>query len=95
MDPIERAFWHFHWTNPDVYKELVKMSHALRDVGRQHYGIACLFEVIRYHRDIKTTDPVFKLNNNHKALYARLLMANEPDLKGFFQLRERTAQHRR
>ena len=31
----------------------------------------------------------FVLNNNYTALYARRIMANEPDLDGVFRLRER------
>jgi len=31
----------------------------------------------------------FRLNNNHRALYARMLMSNCDELKGFFLTRER------
>ena len=39
---------------------------------------------------IHTSSPAgaFKLNNNFTAHYARLLMAQEPDLEGFFETRE-------
>ena len=38
-----------------------------------------------------TPDPVFKLNNNHRAFYARLLMAQEAELEGFFEVRSSVA----
>ena len=92
MDAIERAFWQFHWSNPDVYDELRKLARTLMNHGRKHYGISALFEVVRYHRALKTTDPVFKLNNNHRALYARLLMEREYELQNFFETRDRPAK---
>jgi hypothetical protein len=36
---------------------------------------------------VETTDAEWKLNNNWTPYYARKLMANEPELKGFFEIR--------
>ena len=36
---------------------------------------------------MQTTDPEYKINNNFTAFYARLIMAQEPDLAGIFDLR--------
>jgi hypothetical protein len=70
-------------------------EHALhlRRKGRTHYGIKALFEVVRFHRALETTDKCaeWKMNNNYSALYARLLMANEPELCDFFRTRSRRA----
>jgi len=91
-DKIANAFRKFHRENPSVYDELVKISRSLKHKGRGHYGIGALFEVIRFHRALQTNDPSFKLNNNYRALYARLIMENEPDLDGFFDTRIRKAR---
>ena len=88
---IEAAFLEFHAENPDVYRELRTLAHSLKAAGRSHYGIKALYEVVRFHRALQTTDDHFKLNNNFTALYARMLMEQEPDLVGFFELRQRTA----
>lgn len=93
-DAIANDFRKFHRENPDVYLELVKISRQLKDRGRNHYGIGALFEVIRFHRAIRTNDPVFKLNNNYRALYARLIMDQEADLSDFFETRVRKANVR-
>lgn len=90
-DEIAKHFWEFHRANPSVYDELVKISRQLRLRGRMHYGVGALFEVIRFHRAITTTDPEFKLNNNYRALYARLIMEQEEDLRDFFETRVRKA----
>lgn len=95
-DRIERDFWAFHIANPHVYAELREHALALRHRGRSHYGIKALFEVVRFHRALDTTDKCseWKLNNSYTALYARLLMANEPELRDFFRTRVRRAPHR-
>ncbi len=81
-------FQEFHNANPRVYVELVKLARMLQGKGREHYGIGALFEVVRFHRAIQTTDALFKLNNNYRSRYARLIMGQEIDLDGFFETRE-------
>jgi hypothetical protein len=69
-DDIEEAFWPFHRENPRVWNTLIALARSLKRRGRQHYGIGALFEVIRFHCALETTDIEFKLNNDHRALYA-------------------------
>lgn len=93
LDRIERDFWAFHVSNPRVYDELRDHALELRRRGRSHYGIKALYEVVRFHRAMNTTDKCseWKLNNSFTALYARMLMANEPELRDFFRTRIRRA----
>lgn len=93
-DKIAKAFRKFHAENPDVYRELVILSKKLLSAGRDRYGIKALFEIIRFHRAIRTTDPAFKINNNFSSLYARLIMKDYPELEDFFEIRVRTAKVR-
>jgi hypothetical protein len=84
-DPRVRAFWEFHRDNPHVYSKLRDLALELRHRGHRRYGINGLCEVVRWHHALKTTGE-FKLNNNHRPYYARLLM-QEPALRGFFSKR--------
>lgn len=84
---LAKEFLAFHRDNPHVYHELRRLALHLQARGRKHYGIGGLFEVLRWQRAMETTDHDFKLNNDHRAFYARLLMAKEPLLKGFFATR--------
>jgi len=94
-DRIARNFAQFHHENPHVYQGLRHLALRLRRAGRDHYGIKALFEVLRYEQALITTsDDGLKLNSNYTALYARKLMQDEPELDGFFQLRERIARYR-
>ncbi len=94
VDRIEAAALEFHRQNPHVYIELRDLARRLLAKGRTHYGIGALFEVARFHRALETSEPAYKLNNNYRAIYARMLMENEPDLAGFFDIRERTTAAR-
>lgn len=89
---IQEQFEEFHRLNPALYKEIVRRARALKRVGFKFYGISPLIEVARYHLHVrfKRTDE-FKINNNHKSRYARLIMKQERDLDGFFKLRKLTA----
>ncbi len=92
LDDIEASFWAFHLANPEVYAELRDLALRLRRQGRKHYGIKALYEIVRFQRVINTrTSADWKLNNDFTCMYARLLMRNEPDLRGFFRTRRRIA----
>lgn len=88
---IAERFEAFHARNPHVYQTLRDMALEMRRRGHRQYGIKALFEVLRFNYAMRTEGDTFKLNNNYTALYARLLMDNEPELDGFFELRRRTA----
>lgn len=85
---LEAKFQEFHSDNPKVYEELLALANQARSRGRHRIGIGMLFEVLRWNRYLTTTDPDFKLNNNYRSRYARLLMDNHPELQGLFETRE-------
>ena len=89
---IDRQFEDFHHGNPHIFESLRHMALDLKARGVTHYGIATLFEVLRWQSDMQTNDEPFKLNNNYRSRYARLLMKREPRLAGFFSLRELRAE---
>lgn len=89
---LETAFWSFHHTNPLVYELLVKYARQWARTN-DHGSINLLFERVRWDfgTTIQPTDG-FKLNNNHRAFYARLIEDKEPDLGNFFRLRQQRQQ---
>lgn len=90
---IDETFQAFHQANPWVYTRLVEMARELVEVGHSRFGIGLLFEVMRWQQMRTTTDPSsgYKLSNNYRSRYARLIMASEPDLRGVFETRRLTA----
>jgi hypothetical protein len=85
---IADRFEDFHKANPHVYSTLVWLAKQWRRrTGGRKLGIKTLYERTRWELSLDTNDPDFKLNNNFTAFYARLIMLNEPDLAGMFDLR--------
>lgn len=93
-DPIELAFREFHAKHPHVYYQLLRLSRQWVEAGHAKLGIATLYEKLRWEWHVAglLDKDGYKLNNNYKALYARMLMELNPELDGLFELRERTAK---
>ena len=91
-ETIEERFRAFHDANPHVYRLLRALALDYKRAGHRHCGMKMLYEVLRYRSGIYTQGEPYKLNNNYTALYARLLMEREPELAGFFEIRERRAE---
>lgn len=94
MGKLEKAFWVFHKENPRVYRMLVQFARQWRSTmgPNAKLGIKHLCERVRWETAIKTTDDTFKLNNNHTAFYARLIMDYNSDLEDIFRLRQQRIQ---
>jgi len=90
-DAIEAQYEEFHAEHPEVFEWLVDMARKAKARGHGRYGIAGLFESLRWHRMIEKGDREFKLNNNLRAIYARRIMEAYPELDGFFETRTRRA----
>ena len=90
----ERKFERFHQDNPEVYTEIIRVARQLKARGFRQCGMKLIFERLRWLRAVRTrSDDGFKLNNNWTAFYARLIMAANPDLRGFFRLREQELEY--
>lgn len=90
-DP-EAEFQDFHRANPHVYRILRQMALDYKRAGNRRCGIKMLWEALRYSSGVQTQGDPYKLNNNYTAYYARLLMRQERELRGFFEIRGRRAE---
>ena len=86
---IAERFADFHIQNPDVYKAIVEIASVMKGRGIHKMGIALIFERLRWlhYIDTKGAEP-FKLSNDFRSEYSRLIMQQEPSLAGFFEIRE-------
>lgn len=92
MADIPNEFAAFHYLNRHVYRVLVALARQWVSLtGRGKLGIGALYERARWELAVTTMDPDYKLNNNFRAYYARMIMAFEPDLDGMFDLRSSDA----
>ena len=94
MGKLEIQFWEFHRKNPIVYKYLVQFAFQwrMRRGNKAQLGMKALFERVRWQVSMGKTTGDFKLNNNHTAFYARLLMRNNPKLQDMFKVRRQRIQ---
>lgn len=80
----------FNDKNPHIRNKLRRMALELKRKGHDHYGIKALIEVLRWDYAVRTrSGGDFKINNAFATPYAHLLMAENPELRGFFKTRQR------
>jgi len=85
---IAERFDSFHKQNPHVYEALCKLALQMKRRGVTRYSIKGLFEQLRWLYALQTQGEEYKLSNDFTSRYARLLLERNPELQGFFALRE-------
>ena len=87
---LEERFLEFHAKHPEVYAALSRFAHQWRDRKGPdaRLGIKMVLERVRWELGLGAKDESPRINNNHSAFYARLLMAQEPALEGMFFLKK-------
>jgi len=89
---VERAFasWIGSEDGRVVEAEVIRRAMLLRSRGIQRWGIASLWEAIRYDSTLALHGEAgaWKLNNSFRAHLARKVMADVPQLGGFFSCRD-------
>ena len=86
----EERFRQFHERNPQVYAWLVNAARQVKARGRV-VGMRLLIERLRWEiaLSIDRAGDAWRINNDYAPRFARLIMAQEGDLAGFFETRER------
>ena len=84
---IQQRFEIFDKANPAIYELLVSGAYDAVAEGHQAFGVAFIFERIRWKLPIETYGDDFKLNNDFRSRYVRKIEQNEPGLVGFFRTR--------
>ena len=86
---IDERFKKFHTNNPVVYEKIVRIARELQLLGKRKVGMSLIFERLRWLDYIETKDDEpFKLSNDYRAEYSRLIMLQETDLVGVFDIRQ-------
>ena len=87
---LAQKFEHFHRLNPHVFWHIKEIAWELRRTGHRCGSVKLIFERLRWLYALATLGDTdgFKLNNNHHAYYARVLMKLHPEFDGFFVLRK-------
>jgi len=88
---IQEQFDEFHRLNPSVLANLETLTTDYLRRGRKRVGIGMLFEVLRWQHDLATRGDAFRLNNNYRSRYVRLMLARHPEWECAFHTRELVA----
>ena len=89
ISPKFRQFMRYDSLNPHVYKLFVGFAEQAKTGNHENLGARAIMEQIRWYTQIITKGDTFKINNNHAAYYARMLMLTDPkNFKGFFRKRK-------
>ena len=86
---IQQQFESFHTRHPEVLRQIMGMAYDLQRRGHTRIGIGMLFEVLRWQH-MTAADPAeaFRLNNNYRSRYVRLICDLDADLGDLFEQRE-------
>lgn len=87
---IQERFENFNADNPQVYTTICAMARSWVAKGNSNLGIGMVFEVMRWDHAMRTQGDPFKLNNDYRSRYVRLIEENELDLVGVFRKRTLT-----
>lgn len=88
MSRLQAEFEAFDRQNPRVWEYFILFAFQAIDRGRKHLSVALIVERIRWEIYLTTTsDDLFKINNNHRAYYARKWKRTFPNHASFFRIR--------
>ena len=84
-------FKDYHKQHPEIWFEFVRVAIQKKDAGFNTFSAKGIFEIIRWKYQTRTKYNI-RLSNRFTPDYARKLMNENPEFKGFFKLRPLTAK---
>jgi hypothetical protein len=82
-----RAFLRFHTENPKVWEAFVTFAREALAAGAKRIGARLIAERVRWEARIERRG-AYKLNDHYTPMYARMLVAKNPELGPVFEFRE-------
>lgn len=79
----------------NVASSVIVEAGKLRAVGFKKYGIAPIWETVRYNRDVvfgPQKKGTYKLNNTHRAFMVRWIENEHGEWRGFFTQRKQQTE---
>jgi hypothetical protein len=87
MNRLWREFLEFDAANPHVWELFERFAFEAIEAGHETLSASLICERIRWETTVVTTDTEFKLNNNHRAYYARKFNSIHQNIPQKFVLR--------
>lgn len=83
----EYRFWDYLKKNLKLYRRLIAVTRSAKS-GVTFWGIDGICAVARYLFTFEGRPERYKMTNNYRPFFARFIMENNPDLDGFFVVKE-------
>lgn len=83
-----KSFRAFHEANPHVYQAFKQKAHEAKAAGVEKTSHWLIMNVLRWESGLQTSGKEWRISNDHISIYARLLIWNEPEFEGFFDLHQ-------
>lgn len=85
---IQERFERYHTKHPEVFNHLVRLAREVKSTGLKRCGISLLWERLRWFYWIECdASEKYRMNDNYRSRFVRLLIDKHPEFKGFFKLR--------
>jgi hypothetical protein len=82
------GFWDWLDQNQHIYDAAVRVARQGKRIGYDRWSVQGVMEILRWQTKIReNAHGPLKINHNARSGLARLIMAREPDLEGFFETR--------
>ena len=78
----------FHAANTALYDRIKSKAAEARTTGRNKYSMWVIINVLRWDQEIVCNGDDFKISNDFIALYARMLVWDDPGYDGFFSIKQ-------
>lgn len=89
---LEIEFKEYDKANPEVWQMFCRFAFEAIDRGRKTLSVSLIIERVRWETFIATqSGDGFKINNNHRAFYARKFMKQFPAYPDIFRTRTSVA----
>lgn len=80
-------FEKYHQDNPGVYAQIVRDAREWKRTVGQRVGMSVFIGRVRWTGRVENEGADFRINDHYGPYYARLVMAQERDLFGLFDMR--------
>jgi len=91
--PAQERFEAFAKENPQVLEAIIRLAELLKQRGFRKTSMSLIFERLRWIYAIQTGGDDYKLNNDYRSFYARVVPLVAPHLEGFFEYRRQTIKY--
>lgn len=90
MLTMKDSFEKFDSENPRIWELFKQFAKQALSAGKSKLSVSLIVERIRWEVTVVTTGDVFKINNNHRAFYARKFHDRYPEYGDVFETRKQS-----